>query len=65
MQWSTISPAIWQQFIDNVFENIPNKERYKLIMDTDMVLLKNKLTFWRLGKPFQSIYKIWIENLTL
>ena len=30
-------PAICQEFIDEVFENIPNRERYKIIMDDAMI----------------------------
>ena len=32
-----ISPAMLQQFTDKVFENISNRERYKIIMDDAMI----------------------------
>ena len=33
----SVSPAIWQELIDYVFESIPNKERYKIIVGDAMV----------------------------
>ena len=31
------SPAMWQQLINKVFENISNKERYKIITHNTIV----------------------------
>ena len=36
----SVSPTIWEQFIDRVSENIPNRDRYKSVMD-DAVLFSS------------------------
>ena len=58
-----MSPAIWQQFKDNVFENIPNRERYKIIMDY-AIIFNTPTAFLRLSNLSQSYDEIWIQNFT-
>ena len=41
----SMSPAIWQQFIDMVFQNMSNSEEYKIIMDNAMVFLRKEHHF--------------------
>ena len=53
------SPALWQQFVHIIWEQLPNKECYKIIMDDILIF---STTLGGLGKPFHSSYKVWIEN---
>ena len=41
----SVSPAIWQQFIDKVLKNMPNGERYKIIMDDPIIFSKYQKYF--------------------
>ena len=40
-----VSPVTWQQFTHKVFENIPNRERYKIVMDDAMVFSRTDQQF--------------------
>ena len=39
------SPALWQQFVHIIWEQLPNKERYKIIMD-DILIFCTKEQHW-------------------
>ena len=39
------SPALWQQFVHIISEQLPNKERYKIIMD-DILIFSTKEQHW-------------------
>ena len=39
------SPALWQQFVHVIWEQLPNKERYKIIMD-DILIFSTKEQHW-------------------
>ena len=39
------SPALWQQFVHIIWEQLPNKERYKIIMD-DILIFSTKEQHW-------------------
>ena len=57
------SPALWQKFVHIIWEQLPNKERYKIIMD-DILIFSTKEQHWGgLGKPFRSSYMFWTENI--
>ena len=40
------SPGIWQQFINKIQQELPNKERYKIIMD-DILIFSKWATHWQ------------------
>ena len=51
------SPALWQQFVHILWEELPNKERYKIIMD-DILIFSTKETHWQdLENLFQTLIK--------
>ena len=39
------SPELWQQFVHVIWEELPNKERYKIIMD-DIIIFSTKEQHW-------------------
>ena len=39
------SPALWQQFVHIIWEQLPNKERYKIIMD-DILIFSTREQHW-------------------
>ena len=39
------SPALWQQFVHVIWEELPNKERYKIIMD-NILIFSTKEQYW-------------------
>ena len=39
------SPALWQQFVHIIWDKLPNKERYKIIMD-DILIFSTKEQHW-------------------
>ena len=39
------SPALWQQFVHVIWQQLPNKERYKIIMD-DILIFSTKKQHW-------------------
>ena len=39
------SPALWQQFVHIIWKQLPNKERYKIIMD-DILIFSTKEQHW-------------------
>ena len=39
------SPALWQQFVHVIWEQLPNKEQYKIIMD-DILIFSTKEQHW-------------------
>ena len=40
------SPALWQQFVHIIWEQLPNKERYKIIMD-DILIFSTREQHWK------------------
>ena len=49
------SPALWQQFVHIIWEQLPNKERYKIIMD-DILIFSTKAQHWEdLANLFQVL----------
>ena len=49
------SPALWQQFVHIIWEQLPNKERYKIIMD-DILIFSTKEEHWEdLANLFQVL----------
>ena len=49
------SPALWQQFVHIIWEQLPNKERYKIIMD-DILIFSTKEQHWEdLANLFQVL----------
>ena len=56
------SPALWQQFVHIIWEQLPNKERYKIIMD-DILIFSTKEQHWEdLANLFPSSHTFWFEN---
>ena len=53
----SVIPAKWQQFTDMVFENIPFRDRYKIIMDDIMVFLRKTHHFEDLAHLFKAFKK--------
>ena len=45
------SPALWQQFVHIIWEQLPNKERYKIIMD-DILIFSGENNIGRTWKIF-------------
>ena len=41
------SPALWQQFVHIIWEQLPNKDRYKIIMDDILIFSKHKCQLFR------------------
>ena len=60
------SPALWQQFVHIIWEQLPNKERYKIKMD-DILIFSTKEQHWEdlrdFDKSVPSPNKVWIKNL--
>ena len=51
------SPALWQQFVHIIWEELPNKERYKIIMD-DILIFSTKEQHWEdLDNLFKELIK--------
>ncbi|MCG8625369.1 MAG: RNA-directed DNA polymerase, partial [Proteobacteria bacterium] len=51
------SPALWQQFIHIIWEELPNKERYKIIMD-DILIFSTKEQHW---EDLQNLFAVLIK----
>ena len=49
------SPALWQQFVHIIWEQLPNKERYKIIMDDILTFSTRRATLGGLGKHFEIL----------
>ena len=52
------SPALWQQFVHIIWEELPNKERYKIIMD-DILIFSTKEQHW--GEDLDNLFKVLIK----
>ena len=50
------SPALWQQFVHIIWEQLPNKERYKIIMD-DILIFSTKEQHW---EDLANLFKVLI-----
>ena len=51
------SPALWQQFVHIIWEQLPNKERYKIIMD-DILIFSTKEQHW---EDLTNLFKVLIK----
>ena len=51
------SPALWQQFVHVIWEELPNKERYKIIVD-DILIFSTKEQHW---EDLQNLFAILIK----
>ena len=51
------SPALWQQFVHIIWEQLPNKERYKIIMD-DILIFSTKEQHW---EDLTNLFKVLIQ----
>ena len=51
------SPTLWQQFIHIIWEELPNKERYKIIMD-DILVFSTKGQHW---EDLNNLFKVLIK----
>ena len=55
------SPALWQQFVHIIWEQLPNKERYKIIMD-DILIFSTKEQHWEdLANLFQVLTRFGLK----
>ena len=55
------SPALWQQFVHIIWEQLPNKERYKIIMD-DILIFSTKEQHWEdLANLFQVLIRFGLK----
>ena len=57
----SVSPATSWQFIDKVFENIPNRARYKIIMDDAMIFSVREQYFEDLANFFYALIKFGLK----
>ena len=53
------SPALWQQFVHIIWEQLPNKERYKIIMD-DILIFSTKEQHW---EDLANLFEVLIHVL--
>ena len=51
------SPALWQQFVPVIWEELPNKERYKIIMD-DILIFSTKEQHW---EDLDNLFKVLVK----
>ena len=51
------SPALWQQFVHIIWEELPNKERYKIIMD-DILIFCTKEQHW---EDLDNLFKVLVK----
>ena len=55
------SPVLWQQFVHIIWEQLPNKERYKIIMD-DILIFSTKEQHWEdLANLFQVLIRFGLK----
>ena len=55
------SPALWQQFVHIIWEQLPNKERYKIIMD-DILIFSTKEQHWEdLANLFEVLIRFGLK----
>ena len=48
------SPALWQQFVHIIWDPLPNKKRYKIIMDNILIFSTKRTTLEGFSKPICS-----------
>ena len=51
------SPALWQQFVHIIWEQLPNKEHYKIIMD-DILIFSTKEQHW---EDLENLFQVLIH----
>ena len=58
-----VSPQIWQQFVDLVFQDdlIKCKQNFDVIMDDT---LNSRQTYGQSYGSFQGTMKVWFKNIT-
>ena len=55
------SPALWQQFVHIIWEQLPNKERYKIIMD-DILIFSTRKQHWEdLANLFEVLIRFGLK----
>ena len=57
----SVSPDVFQQFIDNVYENIPKRGRFKIIMDDSMIFSTHQKQFQDLAIFFKALIKFGLK----
>ena len=62
----SISPQIWQQFVDLIFQDniIKRKQNFNVIMDITFIHSMKEEHMDDLMDLFQGTTKIWIKNIT-
>ena len=62
----SVSPQIWQQFIDLVFQDDLNKHKqnFDVIIDDIFYSFNSRRTYGSSFRSFQGATKIWFENIT-
>ena len=51
------SPALWQEFVHIIWEQLPNKEWYKIIMD-DILIFSTKEQHW---EDLENLFAVLIQ----
>ena len=55
----SISPEIWQHYIDWLFKNIENRKRHKIMTD-DAMVSPEKISIWY-GKSFKALIRFGLK----
>ena len=55
------SPALWQQFVHIIWEQLPNKERYKIIMDAILIFSTKEQHWEDLANLFQVLIRFGLK----
>ena len=55
------SPALWQQFVHIIWEQLPNKERYKIIMDDILIFSTKEQHLEDLANLFNVLIKFGLK----
>ena len=55
------SPALWQQFVHIIWEQLPNKEHYKIIMDDILIFSMRQQHWGDLENLFQVLIKFGLK----
>ena len=55
------SPALLQQFVHIIWEQLPNKERYKIIMDESLIFSKKEQHWEDLANLFEVLIRFGLK----
>ena len=55
------SPALWQQFVHIIWEQLPNKERYKIIMDEILIFSTREQHWEDLANLFEVLIRFGLK----